>query len=283
MENDFLHKEVSLVWMCTGARLKWLHRELLRRRFRHQSLLQGLPREVINSKITPNLLKGFDSPDWKVHKIITHISSTAGKFPKKCVVLCITDIQTRASTAKCTIFFYEAVYHGFVYERMHLESTEALKKILVEANKRIQPTGIGMRLKRKSKDIQGPTLVFMLEKVFYSRLIIDVDSMDSQPPRQYEKIIAYTVKIDGGCSAHLEKHEKDQLCMELNYCLNKGNPHTDEVMRLESIEGVSKIQEEPNKPIQPNGTGVAAAKGSAVEKASNFDDTWQALEIIFTL
>ncbi|CAH8278766.1 unnamed protein product [Arabidopsis lyrata] len=79
-------------------------------------------------------------------------------------------------------------------------------------------------------------------------------SMDSQPPRQYEKIIAYTVKIDGGCSAHLEKHEKDQLCMELNYCLNKGNPHTDEVMRLESIEGVSKIQEEPNKPIQPNGT-----------------------------
>lgn len=27
-------------------------------------------------------------------------------------------------------------------------------------------------------------------------------------------------------------------------------------MRLESIEGVSKIQEEPNKPIQPNGTGM---------------------------
>ncbi|CAL9242495.1 unnamed protein product, partial [Arabidopsis halleri] len=119
-------------------RLKWLHRELLRRRFQHQSLLEGLPREVINSKITPNLLKGFDGPDWKfsfrqiylylscrVHKIITHISSTAGKFPKK---MCLSDIKTRASATKCTISFYEAVYHGFVFERMHLESTEAVKK-----------------------------------------------------------------------------------------------------------------------------------------------------------
>ena len=28
--------------------------------------LDSLPREDISSKITPNLLKGFESPDWKV-------------------------------------------------------------------------------------------------------------------------------------------------------------------------------------------------------------------------
>ncbi|KFK36460.1 hypothetical protein AALP_AA4G127500 [Arabis alpina] len=61
----------------------------------------------------------------QVIEIITHISSTATKFPKKCVVLCITgtservaDIKTRASAMKCLTAFCEAVGPGFVFERL---------------------------------------------------------------------------------------------------------------------------------------------------------------------
>ncbi|CAH8374190.1 unnamed protein product [Eruca vesicaria subsp. sativa] len=62
----------------------------------------------------------------QVIEIITHISSTAAKFPKKCVVLCITgsservaDIKTRASAMKCLTAFCEAVGPGFVFERLY--------------------------------------------------------------------------------------------------------------------------------------------------------------------
>ncbi|WZY81825.1 hypothetical protein YC2023_028209 [Brassica napus] len=62
----------------------------------------------------------------QVIEIITYISSTAAKFPKKCVVLCITgtservaDIKTRASAMKCLTAFCEAVGPGFVFERLY--------------------------------------------------------------------------------------------------------------------------------------------------------------------
>ena len=32
----------------------------------------GLPREDISAKITPTLLKNFESPDWKVFSQVTH-------------------------------------------------------------------------------------------------------------------------------------------------------------------------------------------------------------------
>ncbi|KAK3028496.1 hypothetical protein RJ639_038564 [Escallonia herrerae] len=56
---------------------------------------------------------------------ITFIASTASKFPKKCVVLCIqgitervADIKTRAHAMKCLTTFSEAVGPGFIFERM---------------------------------------------------------------------------------------------------------------------------------------------------------------------
>ncbi|VVB02220.1 unnamed protein product [Arabis nemorensis] len=62
----------------------------------------------------------------QVIEIITYISSTAAKLPKKCVVLCITgtservaDIKTRASAMKCLTAFCEAVGPGFVFERLY--------------------------------------------------------------------------------------------------------------------------------------------------------------------
>ncbi|KAJ4907051.1 Protein MOR1 [Raphanus sativus] len=62
----------------------------------------------------------------QVIEIITYISSTAAKFPKKCVVLCITgtservaDIKTRATAMKCLTAFCEAVGPGFVFERLY--------------------------------------------------------------------------------------------------------------------------------------------------------------------
>ncbi|XP_024016718.1 protein MOR1 isoform X2 [Eutrema salsugineum] len=62
----------------------------------------------------------------QVIEIITYITSTAVKFPKKCVVLCITgtservaDIKTRASAMKCLTAFCEAVGPGFVFDRLY--------------------------------------------------------------------------------------------------------------------------------------------------------------------
>ncbi|XP_011096260.1 protein MOR1 isoform X1 [Sesamum indicum] len=58
--------------------------------------------------------------------IITHIASTALKFPKKCVVLCllgiserVADIKTRTQAMKCLTTFCEAAGPGFIFERLY--------------------------------------------------------------------------------------------------------------------------------------------------------------------
>ncbi|XP_071930544.1 protein MOR1-like isoform X1 [Coffea arabica] len=62
----------------------------------------------------------------QVIEVITHIASTASKFPKKCVVLCllgiserVADIKTRAHAMKCLSTFCEAVGPGFVFQRLY--------------------------------------------------------------------------------------------------------------------------------------------------------------------
>ncbi|XP_061370607.1 protein MOR1 [Gastrolobium bilobum] len=62
----------------------------------------------------------------QVIEVITHIASTATKFPKKCVVLClmglserVADIKTRAHAMKCLTTFSEAVGPGFIFERLY--------------------------------------------------------------------------------------------------------------------------------------------------------------------
>ncbi|KAI3495503.1 hypothetical protein L1887_37844 [Cichorium endivia] len=61
----------------------------------------------------------------QVIEVVIHIASTASKFPKKCVVLCIAgicervaDIKTRIQAMKCLTTFSEAVGPGFIFERM---------------------------------------------------------------------------------------------------------------------------------------------------------------------
>ncbi|TKY51634.1 MOR1 protein [Spatholobus suberectus] len=62
----------------------------------------------------------------QVIEVITHIASTATKFPKKCVVLCllglserVADIKTRAHAMKCLSTLSEAVGPGFIFERLY--------------------------------------------------------------------------------------------------------------------------------------------------------------------
>ncbi|XAR66434.1 hypothetical protein NMG60_11012669 [Bertholletia excelsa] len=62
----------------------------------------------------------------QVIDVITHIASTASKFPKKCVVLCllgiserVADIKTRAHATKCLTTFSEAVGPGFIFDRLY--------------------------------------------------------------------------------------------------------------------------------------------------------------------
>ncbi|KAL6853776.1 hypothetical protein ACP4OV_019805 [Aristida adscensionis] len=62
----------------------------------------------------------------QVIEVITHITSTVNKFPKRCVVLCllgvserVADIKTRAHAMKCLTAFCEAVGPGFVFDRLY--------------------------------------------------------------------------------------------------------------------------------------------------------------------
>ncbi|XP_060193009.1 protein MOR1 [Lycium barbarum] len=75
-------------------------------------------------------LPGWSEKNVKVQQqvieVITHIASTASKYPKKCVVLCIqgvservADIKTRAQAMKCLTTFCEAVGPGFIFERLY--------------------------------------------------------------------------------------------------------------------------------------------------------------------
>ncbi|XVF86085.1 hypothetical protein PTKIN_Ptkin18bG0013100 [Pterospermum kingtungense] len=62
----------------------------------------------------------------QVIEVVAYLASTATKFPKKCVVLCllgvserVADIKTRAHAMKCLTSFSEAVGPGFVFERLY--------------------------------------------------------------------------------------------------------------------------------------------------------------------
>ncbi|KAM2730989.1 hypothetical protein EV1_002177 [Malus domestica] len=62
----------------------------------------------------------------QVIEVITYIASTAKKFPKKCVVLCllgiserVADIKTRTHAMKCLTAFSEAIGPGLVFERLY--------------------------------------------------------------------------------------------------------------------------------------------------------------------
>ncbi|XP_050387830.1 protein MOR1 isoform X1 [Argentina anserina] len=62
----------------------------------------------------------------QVIEVITYISSSAMKFPKKCVVLCllgiserVADIKTRTHAMKCLTSFSEAIGPGFIFERLY--------------------------------------------------------------------------------------------------------------------------------------------------------------------
>ncbi|KAJ0083103.1 hypothetical protein Patl1_11638 [Pistacia atlantica] len=64
----------------------------------------------------------------QVIEVVTHLASTATKFPKKCVVLCllgiserVADIKTRAHAMKCLTIFSEAVGPGFIFERVSMK------------------------------------------------------------------------------------------------------------------------------------------------------------------
>ncbi|KAG6594399.1 Protein MOR1, partial [Cucurbita argyrosperma subsp. sororia] len=61
----------------------------------------------------------------QVIEVINYIALTAKKFPKKCIVLCLSgiservaDIKTRAQAMKCLTTFSEAVGPGFIFERL---------------------------------------------------------------------------------------------------------------------------------------------------------------------
>ncbi|KAJ8549599.1 hypothetical protein K7X08_033306 [Anisodus acutangulus] len=124
----------SLIQMETITQLKsavWKERLEAINSFKEQvEALQGLDPSV---EILVRLLCAV--PGWseknvqvqqQVIEVITHIASTASKYPKKCVVLCIqgvservADIKTRAPAMKCLTTFCEAVGPGFIFERLY--------------------------------------------------------------------------------------------------------------------------------------------------------------------
>ncbi|KAG6698376.1 hypothetical protein I3842_08G016300 [Carya illinoinensis] len=95
--------------------------------------VEGLPELGQSVEILIRLLCAV--PGWneknvqvqqQVIEVITYIASSATKFPKKCVVLCLSgiservaDIKTRAHAMKCLTTFSEAVGPGFVFDRLY--------------------------------------------------------------------------------------------------------------------------------------------------------------------
>lgn len=98
--------------------------------------LDGLPREDISGKITPTLLKGMESSDWKVGSLL--FQNLLSDF----FVLAVNVSNEWSS------YIFLIYINCFFCFQVRLESIEAVNKILEDANKRIQPTGTGTVLSK---------------------------------------------------------------------------------------------------------------------------------------
>ncbi|KAI3466656.1 hypothetical protein Pfo_023319, partial [Paulownia fortunei] len=231
----------------------------------------------------------------QVIDIVTKIASTASKFPKKCVVLCllgiserVADIKTRAQAMKCLTTFSEAVGPGFVFERLYKimkehKNPKVLSEGLLWMVSAVEDFGISyLKLKElidfcKDIGLQSSAaatrnatikLIGALHKFVGPGFSSDVKpALLSALDAEYEKnpyegtsaLPKKTIKVIDATSSFtaggVDGLPREDISEKITPTLLKGMESSDWKIRLESIESVNKILEEANKCIQPSGTG----------------------------
>ncbi|EEF28119.1 microtubule associated protein xmap215, putative [Ricinus communis] len=269
--------------------------------------LQGLDQSV---EILIRLLcaiPGWNEKNVQVQQqmieVITYLASTATKFPKKCVVLCllgtserVADIKTRAHAMKClTTFSVE----DFGVSLLKLKDLIDFCKDIglqssVAASRNATIKLLGALHKYVGPDIKGflsdvkPALLSALDAEYDKNPFEGASAAPKKTVRASESMSSVSA---GG----LDSLPREDVSGKVTPTLLKSMESPDWKVRLESIEAVNKIIEEANKRIQPTGTGelfgalrgrlydsnknlvmatlttiggVASAMGPAVEKSS---------------
>ncbi|KAF5944443.1 hypothetical protein HYC85_018520 [Camellia sinensis] len=235
----------------------------------------------------------------QVIDVVTHIASTASKFPKKCVVLClhgiserVADIKTRAHAMKCLTTFSEAVGPGFIFDRLY--------KIMKE-HKNPKVLSEGLLWMVSAVEDFGVSLLKLKDLIDFCK-DTGLQSSVAATRNATIKLIGALHKFVGPDIKGFLSDVKPALLSALEAECEKNPfegasaaPKKTVKIRLESIEAVNKILEEANKRIQPIGTvelfgalrgrlydsnknlimatlstigAVASAMGLAVEKSS---------------
>ncbi|PWA88987.1 protein MOR1 [Artemisia annua] len=230
----------------------------------------------------------------QVIEVVSHIASTATKFPKICVVLCIggicervADIKTRAQAMKCLTTFSEVVGPGFVFERMFKimkehKNPKVLSEGLLWMVSAVEDFGVThLKLKDvinfcKDTGLQssavatrnatikligvlhkfvGPNIKAFLSDVKPALLSALEGECEKNPFEGAAAAPKKTVKAsDSIASASGGGLPREDISGKITPALLKGFESSDWKIRLESIEAVNKIVEEANKHIQPTGT-----------------------------
>ncbi|KAG9134204.1 hypothetical protein Leryth_023206 [Lithospermum erythrorhizon] len=245
----------------------------------------------------------------QVIEVVTHITSTASKFPKKCAVLClpgvcerVADIKTRAQAMKCLTAFCEAVGPGFIFERSFKimkehKNPKVLSEGIIWMVSAVEDFGVSLlKLKDlidfcKDTGLQSSAaatrnatikLIGALHK--FLGFLSDVKpALLSALDAEYEKnpfegasaAPKRTVKASEASASSpgggLDSLPREDISGKITPNLLKGFESSDWKVRLESIDSVNKILEETNKRIQPTGTGelFGALKGRLSDSNKN--------------
>ncbi|KAI3709297.1 hypothetical protein L2E82_39057 [Cichorium intybus] len=249
----------------------------------------------------------------QVIEVVNHIASTASKFPKKCVVLCIggiferlADIKTRAQAMKCLTTFSEVVGPCFVFERMlkmmkNHKNPKVVSEALLWMVSAVEDFGVThLKLKDiidfcKDTGLQSPAtknatvkLIGALHKfvgpdikAFFSdvkpALLNAVEAECQKNPFEgaaaapKKTVRASDVASSSVSHGGLDGLPREDISAKITPTLLKNFENSNWRIRMESIEAVNKIVVEANKRIQPTGTGelFGALRGRLYDSNKN--------------
>ncbi|BBG92843.1 ARM repeat superfamily protein [Prunus dulcis] len=207
----------------------------------------------------------------QVIEVISHIASTAKKFPKKCVVLCllgiserVADIKTRTHAMKCLTAFSEAIGPGFVFERLYKimkehKNPKVLSEGILWMVSAVDDFGVS-HLKLKKLDC-SPVLLLLgiLLLSFWGAIhkFVGPDIkgfLNDGASVVLKRNVRATESTSSVSAGGLDSLPREDISGKITPTLLKSLESPDWKVRLESIEAVNKILEEANKRIQPTGT-----------------------------
>ncbi|CAJ1976721.1 unnamed protein product [Sphenostylis stenocarpa] len=244
----------------------------------------------------------------QVIEVVNHIGSTAAKFPKKCVVLClaglserVADIKTRAHAMKCLSTLCEAVGPLYKIMKEH-KNPKVLSEGILWMVSAVEDFGVShIKLKDlidflKDTGLQSSTAAtrnasIKLLGVLHRFVGPDIKAFlaDVKPAllsaldTEYEKnpfegasaVTKRTVRTSdsssSGVAGGLDGLPREDISGKITQALLKSLESPDWKVRMESVDAVNKILEEANKRIQATGTGelFGALRGRLFDSNKN--------------